>query len=140
VQELRRIRDKEEVVLDAATMNEGRPIRIHKLRHPWCQPTRQNLGEEARETVHKADQPEILEVDRPFLLGQQGNQGLIQTLETLVSTKPDLAQGSQHIHFDYWPAMPIELPRKTIRPGGLVGGHDADGRPNLGLRELTLQS
>jgi hypothetical protein len=88
VQQPCRLFDQEEVVLNASSTNEGRLVSIDKVRHARCEPSRQNLSEEAREAVDKANRSEVLEIHCSVLLREQGDESPIEITEELVPAKP----------------------------------------------------
>jgi hypothetical protein len=69
-------------------MDEGRLVFINKVRHARCEPSRQNLSEEAREAVDKANGSKVLEIHCSVLLREQGDESPIEVTKELVPTKP----------------------------------------------------
>jgi hypothetical protein len=78
VQGDRSLPDKNKIVVDATAPDESALIAANQCRHPRRQAQRKELRHELRKGVHKADGPEVLQVDGTLFLGQERDQSSIK--------------------------------------------------------------
>jgi hypothetical protein len=109
------------------------------LTRPSSEAERERLGDELGHEVDQADGPILAHRCRVGLLGEQGQERLVEAMEAAATEGVYLRKGFNHVVLNSTPASAQEFRCEAVGPWCFPRGETLDRAPDLSLRERGVQ-